>query len=265
MGYKIALCQFQPKLLNVNANLEKMEKMLTGLKADLVVFPELSTSGYVFNSQDEVRSVAEAYNSGPTAAKFKELARLNKCSYVIGFPEIENGEFYNSSMLVNPNGDVHLYRKIHLFNEEKRWFSDGNLGFNVFETKNRVKVGMMICFDWMFPESARTLMLKGAQIIAHPSNLVLPWCQKAMLTRSLENRVFSATCNRIGIEKNGEKEFYFTGKSQICSPLGEIITHADEDSEEIISAEIKISDADNKQVNQWNNLITDRKKKYYQV
>jgi len=72
---------------------------------------------------------------------------------------------------------------------------------------------MMICFDWFFPESARTLALKGAQLILHPSNLVMPYCQDAMITRSIENRVFSITSNRIGREGG----YNFTGKSQIVS------------------------------------------------
>jgi predicted amidohydrolase len=83
-----------------------------------------------------------------------------------------------------------------------------------------VKVGMMICFDWIFPESARTLALKGAQIIAHPSNLVLSYCQQAMFTRAVENRVFTITANRTGTEINGDKELYFTGKSVIVDTKG---------------------------------------------
>lgn len=265
MNYRVALCQFRPILLNVKANLDKMEELVSNTKADLIVFPELCTSGYVFNSLEEVKSVAEHYTLGGTAQRFKELAKLMKCSFVIGFPELDNASLYNSSMLINPDGNINLYRKIHLFNEEKRWFQEGNLGFNVFETKNRVKVGMMICFDWMFPESARTLMLKGAQLIAHPSNLVLPWCQQAMITRSLENRVFSATCNRIGTEVNGDKEFYFTGASQLLSPLGETILKASTDKEEVLVHDINISLSDNKQVNDWNNITMDRKTNYYLI
>ncbi|MCK9328671.1 MAG: hypothetical protein PHY08_01950 [Candidatus Cloacimonetes bacterium] len=263
MQYKIGLCQFKPTLLNRNDNIDKMIKLVDKVEADLIIFPELATSGYVFNSRDEVLTVAEDFERGETTLTFKELSKKNNCSYVIGFPEISNGRLFNSSMLINPDGTIHLYRKIHLFNEEKRWFEDGNLGFIVAKAKNNINIGLMICFDWIFPESARTLMLKGAQIIAHSSNLVLPWCQQAMITRSLENRVFSVTCNRIGKEINGDQEFYFTGMSQICNPFGEILFKLGEYEEvtKIITIDPNISY--DKQVNQWNDIIEDRKKQYY--
>ncbi|MEZ4690386.1 MAG: nitrilase-related carbon-nitrogen hydrolase [Ignavibacteria bacterium] len=76
---------------------------------------------------------------------------------------------------------------------------------------------MMICFDWFFPETARTLALKGAQIICHPSNLVMAYCQTAMFTRALENRVFTITANRIGYDVRENKELFFTGESVIVS------------------------------------------------
>ena len=73
----------------------------------------------------------------------------------------------------------------------------------------------------------RILMLKGADIICHPSNLVLPFCQNAMITRSIENRLFTITANRIGKETRGGNEFSFTGKSQITSPFGKVVKKAD--------------------------------------
>ena len=87
----------------------------------------------------------------------------------------------------------------------------------------------MICFDWFFPETARSLALLGADIIAHPANLVLPYCQKAMITRCLENRVFAVTANRIGQEKRGEDDFQFTGASQIISYDGKVLSSAPND------------------------------------
>lgn len=263
MVNNIGLCQFKPTLLNKKDNIEKMIKLVDNIEADLIVFPELATSGYVFNSRDEVLSVADDFEKSDTTEIFTDLAKKNNTSYVIGFPEISNGRLFNSSMLINPDGSKFLYRKIHLFNEEKLWFEKGNLGFTVAKGKNNIKVGLMICFDWIFPESARTLMLKGAQVIAHCSNLVLPWCQQAMTTRSLENRIYSITCNRTGTETNGNKEFYFTGMSQICDPLGEILFRLDKTEEVCKIIEADIDKANNKQVNQWNNIIDDRNKEYY--
>ena len=263
MIYKVGLCQFNPSLLNKAENIKKMRELVDGLDADLIVFPELATSGYVFSCKEEILQVADDFQTSDTTAMFTELSSKNNTAYVIGFTEISEGKLYNSSMLINPDGTKHLYRKIHLFNEEKLWFEPGNLGFVVAKSKYDVLVGQMICFDWIFPESARTLMLKGAQIIAHPANLVLPWCQQAMLTRSLENRVFSVTCNRIGTEINKDKEFYFTGMSQVVTPQAELLFRLSEDEVSTKIVEIEIDKANEKNVTQYNHVIHDRRVEYY--
>jgi predicted amidohydrolase len=265
MNYRVAVCQFQPILKNRYANLQKIAFMLSKLEADLVVLPELATSGYVFANQQEVNDVSEDAFTGPTATLLKKLAVEKDTSYVIGFPEKTQEGVYNSAMLVNPDGSIHIYRKTHLFFEEKLYFQPGDTGFKVFEAKNGVKVGLMVCFDWQFPEAARTLALKGAHIICHPSNLVLPWCQQSMLTRSLENRVFSITCNRIGREVNGDKEIYFTGMSQVISTKGEILTRLSEDMEETAVVEIEPDLALDKQVTKYNDAFTDRRTEFYEM
>jgi len=265
MKYKVGVCQFKPELLKLTNNLEKMKQMLENIKADLIVLPELSTSGYVFNSVDEVKSVSEKVKDGPTASLFRMLAEKNETSYVVGFVEKDEDKIYNSSMLINPNGEIFVYRKTHLFYEEKFLFTPGNSGFNVFEAKGNIKVGLMICFDWIFPESARTLAINGAQIIAHSANLVLPWCQQAMITRSLENRVFSITSNRIGKEKNEDKELYFTGMSQILTSKGEIIKRLDENEETVYITEIDPTLAENKMVTEYNHIFNDRRPDLYLI
>ncbi len=262
--YKVGVLQFEPKLFQVDQNLNYLRKMLEDIEADLVVLPELATSGYVFNSLDEVKSLAEDAKTGKTAQLFTQLSQELDCSFVVGFPENDQGKLYNSSSLFNPNGEIFTYRKTHLFFEEKLFFTPGDSGLNVYPAKGGVKVGMMVCFDWQFPESARTLALRGAQIIAHPSNLVLPWCQKAMTIRSLENRVFSITSNRTGTEINGDKELYFTGMSQILNTKGEILTSLTKTEEGINFVRINPSDALSKQVTEHNNAFTDRRPDMYQ-
>ena len=289
MLYKVGLCQFKPILFKKQKNLDQMWKMVENINADLIIFPELATSGYVFNSREEVISMADDFENSDTTAMFTELSRETETSYVVGFPEIVkerqddslpfphpqaqrqamalhsgvNETLYNSCMLINPDGSKHLYRKTHLFNEEKLWFTPGNLGFVVAKAKYDINVGLMICFDWMFPESARTLMLKGATIIAHPSALVLPWCQQAMLTRSLENRVFSITANRTGKEVNTDKELFFTGMSQVVSPLGEILFRLERDDELVKIIEIETDKANEKNPTPHNNIVEDRRPEYY--
>lgn len=262
--YKVGVLQFEPKLLKVDENLAYLEEMLQDQEADLIVLPELATSGYVFNSQEEVLSVAEDAKTGKTAQLFTRLAKDLDCSLVIGFPELYQGKIYNSCSLFNPDGQIFTYRKTHLFFEEKIFFQAGDTGFQVFPAKGGVKVGLMICFDWQFPESARSLALRGAQIIAHPSNLVLPWCQKAMTIRSLENRVFSITSNRIGREINGDKDLYFTGMSQILNTKGELLTSLSKTEEAINFVRISPAEALNKTVTEHNDAFSDRRPDLYQ-
>ncbi len=122
----------------------------------------------------------------------------------------------------------------------------------------------MICFDWIFPEAARTLTLKGADIICHPANLVLPYCQNAMVTRCLENRVFAITTNRIGSEKRNGSELTFTGASQITGCSGEILHRAQIDEEKACVIEIDAQLARNKNITENNNILTDRRLKMYE-
>ena len=263
--YKVGVLQFKPKLLDVDANLGTLEAMLNDVDADLVVLPELATSGYVFNTKEEVESVSEDAVDGKTAILFSRLAMERDCSFVVGFVENDNGELYNSCSLINPDGIIYTYRKAHLFFEEKLFFEPGDSGFGVFPAKGGVKVGMMICFDWQFPEAARTLALRGAQIIAHPANLVLPWCQKAMTIRSLENRVFSITSNRTGTEVNGDKELYFTGMSQILNIKGEVLTSLNRTEETINFVRINPAEAFDKTVTEHNDAFADRREELYEL
>ncbi len=265
MKYRVGVCQFKPIFLKVNENLQKMASLLQGIEADLVVFPELATSGYLFNSIDEVKAVAEDAQTGVTATLFGKLSKQNNCSYVVGFVEKKANKYYNSSMLINPDGNIFVYRKIHLFFEEKFFFQPGNSGFNVFKAKGGVEVGLMICFDWIFPEAARTLALNGAKIIAHSANLVLPWCQQAMITRSLENRIFSITSNRTGLEKNGKKELFFTGQSQILTTKGEIVKRLNEAEETIFVVEIEPDLAADKMITEHNHAFDDRRSGFYKI
>jgi Predicted amidohydrolase len=121
----------------------------------------------------------------------------------------------------------------------------------------------MICFDWFFPESARILSLKGADIICHPSNLVLPYCQDAMVTRCLENNVYAITANRTGCEERSGKSLYYTGKSQITSPDARILHQADGQKDEIGIVEIDVQMARNKKINNYNDVLADRRVEYY--
>jgi predicted amidohydrolase len=224
-GFRLAFVQGAPRFGRTGDNLERGLALAATVEADLVVLPELWSSGYVFSSHDEVEALAEDAAHGPTARALAAAARRERRHYVAGFPERDRGRFYNSALLVGPAGVRAVYRKLHLFEREQTWFSPGNLPLAVHRV-GPARVGLLICFDWRFPETARTLALLGADVVAHPSNLVFANAQTAMLTRSLENRVFTVTANRIGVENRPGGRVPFTGRSQIVNPDGVVVARA---------------------------------------
>jgi len=265
---KIALLQFKPLLCKPAENITRIQELVSDCKDeyDILVMPELANSGYLFSSREEALSASEDIPNGSFCRALAQISKEKDAFIVAGICERAGEELFNSAVLVSPDGEFKIYRKTHLFYEEKLWFSPGNTGLNVFEISGKfgkVKLGIMICFDWIFPESARTLALKGAQIIAHPSNLVLSYCQQAMFTRAVENRVFTITANRTGTEKNGDKELYFTGKSVIVDPKGNYLCKAGEEDETILIAEIDPEIAKDKNVTSKNNIFEDRREEYY--
>jgi predicted amidohydrolase len=194
-----------------------------------------------------------------------EIARDRRMTLVAGLAERDGDRCYNSAVAVGPDGLIGCYRKVHLFFEETLFFSPGDGGFQVWDI-GTARIGVMVCFDWFYPESARTLALKGADIICHPSNLVLPYCPDAMVTRCLENRVFSITANRIGSETRGGKNtLTFIGHSEVVTPRGEILRRAPRDRADIAVVEIDPSQARNKSVNAYNDLFRDRRPSAYKL
>jgi predicted amidohydrolase len=262
---KIGIYQFAPRFGKKKENLDRIESALQKMDADLIVLPELCTTGYQFVSQSEVDSFCELVPEGETVHRFIELCSQKSCYLAAGIGEKSDGRYYNSAVLVGPEGHVGTYRKIHLFGEEKKWFAPGDLGFPVWKT-DLAAIGMMVCFDWIFPESARSLALQGADVICHPANLVLPFCQNAMITRSIENCVFSVTANRIGTEKRGGQErLTFTGGSQIVTPKGDVLFRLEENQETFRSVEIDPRLAQDKRITPENHLWEDRRPESYHL
>ena len=255
---RAAIVQTNPVFGAKEENIDLALSMMASVSADLYVLPELFASGYNFVDVDEVRGLAEPVQTGRTFEDMSRFAHDAGCYVVYGFAESHKGDLYNSAAIVGFDGTCGLYRKVHLFDREKLFFAPGDLGFPVFETAIG-RIGLMICFDWYFPESARTLALKGAQVIAHPANLVLPNCPDGMRTRCLENRVFALTANRIGTEQRGDNTLTFIGQSQITSVRGEILHRSPVDEPEIAVKEIEPGDADDKHLNERNDLFDDRK------
>ena len=259
---KIAFVQIKCSFGDTSANINRALELLYSKKADLFVLPELFHSGYLFQSKDEVINLAEEVPAGQTCQALLKTAREKKCHIVAGIAEKAGSRVYNSSVLFSPHGSTHIYRKIHLFNEEKLWFEPGDKPWHVIDI-GHARIGMMICFDWIFPESMRTLALQGADIVCHPANLVLPYCQKAMTTRCLENGMFAITANRIGSDIREKNKIGFTGKSQITGPRGDVLVQADATHEDIQVVKIDPTEARDKNINDYNHLFNDRRPSFY--
>jgi predicted amidohydrolase len=260
---RVGYYQFEPVFGEIKRNLDTIASRLAGVRCDLLVLPELCSTGYQFVSTEEVRELAEPTPDGPTTRRLIEVARAAGVHLVAGLAERDGDRYYNSAVLLGPSGFLGVYRKTHLFFEETLFFVPGDTGFHVWDI-GLATVGLLICFDWLYPEAARTLALKGAEVLCHPSNLILPHCPDAMVTRCLENRVFTVTANRIGSEARGGKgRLTFIGNSEIVSPCGAILRRAPRDREDLTIVEIDPAEARSKSLNPYNDVLRDRRPHLY--
>ena len=252
---KLAVGQIEPQICNVEENLTRVKSILEEAEkadVDVLVLPELCNSGYVFNEISEATDSAESIPEGPFSKELLAWSRSGRL-VVAGICERTSDGLYNSAAVFGDGEHIITYRKIHLFLNEADWFKAGQDEPPVIEYEG-YRFGVMICFDWIFPEVARVLALKGSQVILHPANLVLPYCQDAMITRSIENRVFTATANRIGTER-GVK---FSGLSQITDIKGNRLCQMSNGKAGIASVTIDPMLADNKSITARNDVFADR-------
>ena len=260
---KIGIYQMMPVFGKKEENLKMAISDLKNVKADLVVLPELFNTGYQFLNRAELMELSEEIPDGMTCRGIMELSKKTGTYYVFGLAERDGDKLFNSAVIVGPEGYMGKYRKTHLFYEEKELFCPGDTGFRVFDI-NIAKIGIMICFDWWFPESCRALAILGANIICHPSNLVMPYCQMAMQIRSLENGVYTATANRIGYEQRGGKErLSFSGMSQIVDPWGKVLKRMGKEESGVAVCEIDPQKANFKEINRFNDRLKDRRPEFY--
>lgn len=255
---KIAFLQFNPIFGDVEGNVDKALSLISNVDFDLIVFPELFNTGYLFLDRSEVETFAEDIPNGYTCKRLMKYASERGVFIVAGLAERFMGKLYNSVVIVGSKGIVGVYRKAHLFNREKLLFDAGNSDFNVYDL-GFVKVGVMICFDWCFPEVARILAIKGADIICHPSNLVLPYATMVMRARAIENRVYVITANRIGFEERNGLKLRYIGLSQIVSPDMNVLCSAGENEEVVGVIDVDVSLARNKWITPLNHVFNDRR------
>ncbi|HLY48212.1 MAG TPA: nitrilase-related carbon-nitrogen hydrolase [Solirubrobacteraceae bacterium] len=235
--------------------------------AAIVVVPELSNSGYIFRSEDEARAAAIRPDD-PLLQDWAAEAARGDAMVIGGFCELgADGQLYNSSALVDGEGVQAIYRKIHLWDEEERWFKPGPISPPVVETRYG-RIGLAICYDIEFPELMRGLALQGADLIALPANWPRdvnppdgrPILHSLPAVTGYLNKVFVAVCDRCGTERGVE----FQGGSVIAGPAGAHRAGPVEDrGEAILYAELDLETARDKRSSERNDAFADRRPDRY--
>ncbi len=244
--FKIALAQLSCRQGDKAENLRSIKKAVAKAKkqrAGLIIFPELSLTGYVV--RDEIYELAERI-PGPSTRIIEDLAKKNDIHIVFGMPEIsQNTEatLHNSAVLIGPAGFIGKYHKMYLpthsIFEEKRYFRPGYHA-EVFDTELG-KLGFIVCYDIFFPEVARLVRVKGAQLIvcisASPS-VRRSFFEVLVAARAIENTVFLAFVNLAGIEDG----LQFWGGSRLVGPSGRVIVQAKYDEDDFVTGEVNYAD-----------------------
>jgi 5-aminopentanamidase len=249
MPTKIALAQIDITFADRERNLARIIEVLAEAAtngAQLVVFPEAALTGYCFDSLVEAREHTEPI-PGPSTKRLSGVCRELNTHVIYGLLESDGEKIFNACALVGPDGVVGSYRKIHLpYLGVDRFTTPGDRPFAVHEAAG-IRIGMHICYDGGFPESARVMTLLGADLVVLPTNWppgaeCMAGC--AVNTRAMENNVYYAACDRVGDERG----FHFIGLSKICDPSGRMLAEAAHAREEILYAEIDVEQARQKKI-----------------
>ena len=246
---KMAAVQMEPKLMKVKENLGSIvsaAREAADNRANLIVFPECSLTGYIFSSRQEALSFAETI-PGSSAEKIASLCQELKVYIIFGLLEKEGDRLFNDVAFVGPQGLIAGYRKNHLpFLGVDRFVDIGDRPFQVHQTPIG-NIGLLICYDIAFPESSRVMTLLGADVLALSTNFPRGRGEKyshIVYARAFENRVHLVSANRVG----GERGYSFAGLSEIVDASGEVLSLASPDKEEIIYGEVSLDSARQKRL-----------------
>jgi omega-amidase len=234
---RVALAQIVCEVGDVAANcstLQRVARQASGEGCDVVVFPEMADTGYDMKT---IVEKASTWDSGPLQL-LQELASQLGIWIVCGLSEREQGDVYNAVAVVDRNGQLAArYRKAHLFTAvgEERFLKRGDS--LTLATIEGMQWGIMICYDLRFPEMARSLALKGAEVIVVPSAFPLPrinhW-STLLACRAIENQLYVIGANRAG----ADGDITFCGSSRVVDPYGVVVASAPEAGEQLVFAEI---------------------------
>ncbi|MBP5216882.1 MAG: N-carbamoylputrescine amidase [Bacilli bacterium] len=277
MEKKFALAQFSMSAV-YEENIQKADRMIEKAAeegASLLLLPELFEGLYFCQIEDyEKFALAENAKDSKTLKHFQETAKKFNMVLPISFFEKSGPAYFNSLAMIDADGSVlGIYRKSHIPTgecyEEKFYFSPGNTGFKVFDTKAG-KIGCAVCWDQWFPEAARIMALKGAQILLYPSAIgsepILPkdsknhW-QNTMRGHAAANIMPLLGCNRVGVESAGKSSMKFFGSSFIADQHGEKIAELNREEEGILAASFDLEAIDKERVD-WG-VFRDRRVDLY--
>ena len=266
---KIAAVQMEPQIAHNRENLDNImvkTRIAARAGADLIVLPECALTGYLFTSRKEAMPFMETI-PGPGTDKLAAYCRELNIHVIVGLIEIDIDRCFNAAVLIGPKGLIGKYRKNHLPSLGiDRFLDPGDRPFKVFKTPIG-NIGMHICYDCSFPESARVMTLLGADILALPTN----WpdgrgkvAKYVVNTRAYENKVHLVAVDRVGVER-GTK---FIGSSKIVNALGDTLAEASTDEEQIIYGEVSLAEAREKRIvfktgEFGSNIIRDRRPELY--
>lgn len=246
--FKCAVVQSNPRIgdkaYNLARILETMEiAAVNGAK--LIAFTEAELTGYCFNDFYEAKIYAEEV-PGPSTEIIIRKAREHDIYVVVGLLEHLLDKLFNTTVLIGPEGIIGKYRKTHrIYLGADRFSEKGDIPYTVYSTPIG-NIGLIICYDLLFPEASRALALQGADIIVDSTNLPLgaeSFIETLLPARALENRIFMIASSRVGMERG----MPFIGASSIVDPYGRFLARASSDQEEIIYADIKVGKARGKQ------------------
>jgi N-carbamoylputrescine amidase len=269
---RIACIQMQPAMGKVEDNVVHSLGLIgraVELGAKLVVLPELSNTGYMFQSREEAFALSEPIPNGPTVRAWSGIAAKHGLHLVAGICERDGNKLFNSAVLIGTNGYIGTFRKVHLWNEENLYFEPGDLGFPVFHTAIG-RIGMAICYDGWFPETYRLAALQGADIVCVPTNWVpIPGQAKGReamanilaMAAAHSNSIFIACADRVGTERGQ----LFEGQSLIVGHTGwPVAGPASRDKEEILTADVALGEARRaRNWNAFNQVLRDRRSDLY--
>lgn len=271
-----AAIQFDPQVgvENKEKNLRRTLDLISQAAdrgATLIVLPELASTGYAFETREEAYAHAEDVPSGAATQAWIKLAAERGIYIAGGLTESDGERLFDTAVLIGPEGFIGKYRKTHLWNREKLFFTPGDLGFPVFDTRIG-RIGLLVCWDIWFPEVARLLAVQGADVICSLNNWV--WtppplfdesgkCMAAYLTMTAShtNNVSFVAADRVGEERGGK----FLGCSLITGtngwPIGAI---APPEGETIVYGDLDVVAARQALIwNDLNDLARDRRTDLY--